>query len=88
MRYRSSGSSRLPSRFPVGTKFVIEGQRLVEGQVQIFRRFIEFPDGTHFRLPTRPDKRLAKRKSAAPPRRTRAARRHPAAERGPRLGPT
>ena len=49
--------SRLPSRFPVGTKFVIEGRRAGEGKVQVFKRYIEFPDGTHVRLPARPDKR-------------------------------
>lgn len=49
--------SRLPSRFPVGTKFVIEGRRAGEGEVQVFKRYIEFPDGTHVRLPARPDKR-------------------------------
>lgn len=41
--------SRLPTRFPVGTKFVIEGR---PGQVPT--RFIEFPDGTKLRLPKRP----------------------------------
>ncbi|HEY7998828.1 MAG TPA: hypothetical protein VIE87_08415 [Pseudolabrys sp.] len=54
-------SSRLPSRFPVGTKFVIEGKRGGEGQsgeeVQIFSRYLEFPDGTFFPLPTRPVQR-------------------------------
>ena len=47
-------SSRLPSRFPVGTKFVIEGKRGGKGQVQVFSRYLEFPDGTFFRLPQRP----------------------------------
>ena len=47
-------SSRLPSRFPVGTKFVIEGRRGGEGQVQVFNRYLEFPDGTFFPLPTHP----------------------------------
>ncbi len=42
------GSDRLPSRFPVGTKFVIEGKRGREGQVQVFSRYLEFPDGTFF----------------------------------------
>ena len=37
------GSDRLPSRFPVGTKFVIEGKRGREGQVQVFSRYLEFP---------------------------------------------
>jgi hypothetical protein len=50
-------STRLPSRFPVGTKFVIEGKRAGEGEVQVFKRYLEFPDGTHVRLPARPGKR-------------------------------
>ena len=55
-------SDRLPSRFPVGTKFVIEGKRGGEGQLQVFSRYLEFPDGTFLPLPVRP----TKRKSAAP----------------------
>ncbi len=42
-------ATKLPSRFPVGTKFVIEGR--VGGDLS---RFIEFPDGTKLRLPKRP----------------------------------
>ena len=42
-------ASRLPARFPVGTKFVIEGR--AGGDLS---RFIEFPDGTKLRLPKRP----------------------------------
>ena len=41
--------SRLPSRFPVGTKFVIEGHPGKKGQT--FTRHLEFPDGTTMRLP-------------------------------------
>ena len=63
-------SSRLPSRFPVGTKFVIEGKRGGEGEVQVFRRYLEFPDGRLFRLPRRP----AERKSAPVARRSRRSR--------------
>jgi hypothetical protein len=59
--------SRLPSRFPVGTKFVIEGRQAGEGQVQVFKRFLEFPDGTYVQLPVRP----AKGKSMAVGRRLR-----------------
>jgi hypothetical protein len=51
MAYRSN---RLPSRFPVGTKFVIEGKRGDEGKVQVFSRYLEFPDGTFFPLPAHP----------------------------------
>jgi len=50
------GSGRLPSRFPVGTKFVIEGKRGGEGQLQVFSRYLEFPDGTCLPLPVRPTK--------------------------------
>jgi hypothetical protein len=61
-------SSHLPDRVPVGTKFVIEGRRGGEGKVQIFSRYLEFPDGTFLRLPLKPQKPLGRR-----PRRTRAA---------------
>jgi hypothetical protein len=46
----------LPSRFPIGTKLVIEGRPAGAGEVQIFKRYIEFPDGTLVRLPKHPDK--------------------------------
>jgi len=70
-------SGRLPSRFPVGTKFVIEGRRRGEGQsgdeVQVYSRYLEFPDGTFFALPARP----VQRKSGATRRSTKSrSRRH------------
>jgi hypothetical protein len=65
-------SNRLPSRFPVGTKFVIEGKRGREGQVQVFSRYLEFPDGTFFPLPARPPER----KPAPSGRRVRRSRGH------------
>jgi hypothetical protein len=48
MTYKAMSSkvSRLPSRFPVGTRYVIEGRG---GQVQ--SRYIEFPDGRQIQLP-------------------------------------
>ena len=60
MAYRVSG---LPSRFPVGTKFVIEGRPRGEGKVQVFKRYLEFPDGTFIRLPVHPltEKKRARR---------------------------
>ncbi len=61
-------ASRLPSRFPVGTKFVIEGRR--QGRGQIFSRSLEFPDGTCIRLPQRAAK------PATVIRRTRRSRGH------------
>ncbi|MDO9412501.1 MAG: hypothetical protein Q7T81_08005 [Pseudolabrys sp.] len=53
-------ASRLPARFPVGTKFVIEGR--AGGDVS---RFIEFPDGTKLRLPKRPAAEVSGRRSRA-----------------------
>ena len=38
--------SRLPSRFPVGTRFVIEGHG---GRIHL--RYLEFPDGRQIQLP-------------------------------------
>jgi hypothetical protein len=40
-------SSRLPSRFPEGTKYVLES----EGG--IVRRYVEYPDGRKIALPPR-----------------------------------
>jgi hypothetical protein len=37
---------RLPSRFPVGTRYVIEGR---EGLIRL--RYLEFPDGRKVDLP-------------------------------------
>lgn len=54
MAYRLS---RLPSRFPVGTKFVVEGR---DGDV---KRYIEFPDGTKVRLPPQPVRAPVRRKA-------------------------
>ena len=52
-------SGRLPSRFPVGTKLVIEGRRGGQSgdEVQVYSRYLEFPDGTFFALPARPVQR-------------------------------
>lgn len=66
----------LPSRFPVGTKFVIEGRPAGDGEVQIFKRYIEFPDGRYLQLPARPEKprsnalRRSRRGTAEPSRRS------------------
>lgn len=57
MRRTTMGKPKtLPSRFPIGTKFVIEGRPAGAGEVQVFKRYIEFPDGTLLRLPKHPDK--------------------------------
>jgi len=42
-------ADRLPSRFPDGTRFIIEGRA-----GHIVSRYIEFPDGRHVELPICP----------------------------------
>jgi hypothetical protein len=66
----ASRTRGLPSRFPVGTKFVIEGRSRGEGQVQVYSRYLEFPDGTRIRLPLRLGKRPSARKPASSRRRS------------------
>jgi hypothetical protein len=43
-------ADRLPDRFPVGTRYVIEG-RGREGRLHIHSRYLEFPDGRRVALP-------------------------------------
>ncbi len=62
---------RLPSRFPVGTKFVIEGK--YSGRSQVYRRHVEFPDGRILRLPDRAPSLSAGRASRERRRRLRPA---------------
>ena len=40
-------SARLPKRFPIGTKYVVESRG------SVVRRYVEFPDGRKITLPTR-----------------------------------
>ena len=57
-------SESLPSRFPVGTKFVLEGRRDRKGRLRISSRYLEFPDGRQV------DLLAAERASASRSRRT------------------
>ena len=45
-----SAVHRLPSRFPVGTRYVIEGQPNQHGELQITSRYLVLPNGTHLDL--------------------------------------
>jgi hypothetical protein len=44
-------AARIPKRVPVGTKYVVEGKGQGEGRVQIYARYLIFPDGRMFDLP-------------------------------------
>jgi hypothetical protein len=46
-----SQAGHLPSRFPVGTRYVVEGRGGGEGRLHIHSRYLEFPDGRHVDLP-------------------------------------
>jgi hypothetical protein len=56
-----AGVTRLPNRFPVGTRYVIEGR---EGHIRL--RYLEFPDGRKVDLPAD----LAARTKSRPPARS------------------
>ena len=53
----SSTAERLPSRFPVGTRFVIEGKA-----GRILKRYVEFPDGRQVALPLETPPRTSSRR--------------------------
>jgi hypothetical protein len=67
-----SSLDRLPRRFPVGTRYVIEGRGGDRGRLRIHLRYLEFPDGRHVDLPADlADRTRSRRRS---PRRGAAAR--------------
>jgi len=45
-------TARIPKRVPVGTKYVVEGKSRGAGKVMIYSRYLVFPDGRHFDLPS------------------------------------
>ncbi len=42
---------RLPNRFPVGTRYVVEGSGGDEGRFRVHVRYLELPDGRQITLP-------------------------------------
>jgi hypothetical protein len=63
-----SSIDRLPSRFPVGTRYVIEGRGGGEGRLRISLRRLEFPDGRKLDLPLEQAEHGAPRRRPAPRR--------------------
>ena len=55
----------LPSRFPVGTRYVVEGSGGGRGCLRIHLRYLEFPDGRHVELPVDPARRRRSRRRSA-----------------------
>lgn len=66
-----SFADNLPSRFPVGTRYVVEGRGGNRGRLRIRLRYLEFPDGRHIQLPvdlgrrTRPYRRRSNGRATA-----------------------
>lgn len=67
-----SSVDRLPSRFPVGTRYVVEGHGGGQGRLRIRLRYLEFPDGRQVELPV--DRAERARSRRRPSRRRAAAR--------------
>jgi hypothetical protein len=53
---------RLPSRFPVGTRYVVEGRAGAHGQLSISLRYLQFPDGRQVTLPAEQAARMGSRR--------------------------
>jgi hypothetical protein len=49
-----SFADRLPDRFPVGTRYVIEGRTAAGGGLLIYSRFVQYPDGRRMALSSDP----------------------------------
>jgi hypothetical protein len=45
-----TGIGRLPRRFPVGTRYVLEGLPAGQGQVRVISRVLVLPNGQQFDL--------------------------------------
>ena len=51
MRQSHGQSSSLPTRFPVGARYVVEGRGGEDGQLRVFSRYIVLPGGRRIKLP-------------------------------------
>ncbi len=54
-------SSRLPSRFPVGTHYIVEGAPGKGGKLQIVSRYVVMPSGVRYDLPATERKPLSRK---------------------------
>jgi hypothetical protein len=64
---------RLPSRFPVGTRYVVEGEPAKGGKLRIVSRYLVMPSGVRYDLmnsePARPPAPSRKTRLRATPQR-------------------
>lgn len=74
-------STRMPKRFPVGTRYVVEGRNGLKGVFQVSARYLLLPNGRRLDLPAT---KMAVNRAAPRGRSYRVARRHP--EHPARLG--
>jgi hypothetical protein len=44
-------ASRLPNRFPVGSRYVVEGRGDGDGNLRVFSRYVLLPDGRRIDIP-------------------------------------
>jgi hypothetical protein len=51
MRQSHSQSSSLPTRFPVGARYVVEGRGGEDGQLRVYSRYVVLPGGRRIKLP-------------------------------------
>jgi hypothetical protein len=61
--------SRLPTRFPVGTRYIVEGEPGTGGELRIVSRYVVMPSGVRYDLMTPADR---VRNQATGPRKGRA----------------
>jgi hypothetical protein len=47
----ASQARRLPRRFPIGSKYVVEGRGGGDGNLRVFSRYVALPDGRRIDLP-------------------------------------
>jgi hypothetical protein len=65
--------SRLPTRFPVGTHYVVEGEPGTGGELQVVSRYVVMPNGVRYDLMTPADRVRSK---ATSPRKGRTRLEH------------
>ena len=53
---------RLPARFPVGTRYIVEGEPAKGGKLRIVSRYVVMPNGRRYDLMT-PAERARKRRA-------------------------